>query len=189
MKGSTAELVVDPDQQVPQAEWPMDFDAALHLAQGDVLAWLIKQTAQPDVAEDILQTSLLKAHQSGNKPDVTKVRPWLFVIAQNSPADHYRKKQPLSLGEDLEQHLAPQATFSQPLDALMQQELAEWLNEAEADLSPKLATCFRLRMREQLSFKEMAQRLGELADRLMGRTYLASKNYDKAYHRRFSHDD
>ena len=111
------------------------------------------------------------------------------MIAHNVLCDHYKKKTAPADGEEIEATVAPSFASPQPDVLLMQKELGEWIAQAESNLSPKLATCFRMRMRDQMSFKEMAERLGEPADRLMGRTYLALKEMRQAYHRRFSRDD
>jgi RNA polymerase sigma-70 factor (ECF subfamily) len=171
-----------------------DFGRALARQQPVVQRWLLSEVRDPDLAEDILQTATLKAHaaQARFSGDEDHLRAWLLTIARNALRDHYRKKRPHTMSEVPEPASGASGpapgSAERPLDMLLRQELAEWLLEAEQALSPKLRTCFRLRLREGLSFAAMSAELGEPANRLMGRTYLALKQLRAAYQRRFGDD-
>ena len=53
----------------------------------------LDRVSDRDVAEDLTQEVLLKAHRSGIEPgDVGDVAAWLYRIARNTLVDHYRHR-------------------------------------------------------------------------------------------------
>jgi len=57
-------------------------------------AFIFSKIAERDIAEDILQELFLRIHlKIGTLKDQTKLKPWLYQIARNLIADHYRNKQ------------------------------------------------------------------------------------------------
>ncbi|GAD81262.1 RNA polymerase sigma factor SigZ [Vibrio ezurae] len=59
--------------------------------QTSLKAFLHKNINNPDDVDDLLQEILIKTYRSLNTvKDVTKIKPWLFQIAQRSIIDFYR---------------------------------------------------------------------------------------------------
>ncbi len=59
-----------------------------------LLAYIRKKTGEADLAEDILQDSLLKALRAAdNLRDDAKLLPWFYRIVNNTIADVYRRRQ------------------------------------------------------------------------------------------------
>jgi len=59
-----------------------------------LLGFIKKKVHDADLAEDILQDSLLKALRSGDElRDGEKLLPWFYRVMQNAIIDHYRKEQ------------------------------------------------------------------------------------------------
>jgi RNA polymerase sigma-70 factor (ECF subfamily) len=58
-----------------------------------LLAYVRKKVADPDLAEDILQESLLKALRAApNLRDEEKLLPWFYRILNNAVVDSYRRR-------------------------------------------------------------------------------------------------
>ena len=127
-------------------------------AVGDeVGAWLAGR-APKDVADDLLQEVFLKVHtrldqlQSGNSP-----RPWVFQIARNAVADHYRRRpdaipeapEPTADLEDEERRLA-----------LRRRALGQWLKASIDKLDPRYSEVLRRTEIEGRGYAEVASELG-----------------------------
>ena len=55
--------------------------------------FIARRVSDADVAEDLTQDVLLKAHRGGVHPgDVEDVVAWLYRIARNTLVDHYRHR-------------------------------------------------------------------------------------------------
>lgn len=115
--------------------------------------YVAKRVDDRDAVEDILQDVFLKAHQ--NLPDLKardRVAAWLFRIASNAIADHYRQRQRwVDLPLDLE---SPQPEPDRIAD------LADCLHPLIADLPETYRTALILSEIEGLPQSEVAHRLG-----------------------------
>ena len=92
------------------------FDNAWRLHEGELRAFLIRRTANPVEAEDLLQTVFLKALQQGKKfCDMEQPRAWLYQVARNTLIDHYRTAHP---HEELSDQLSAFEQQDEPVEAL-----------------------------------------------------------------------
>jgi RNA polymerase sigma-70 factor, ECF subfamily len=65
-------------------------------------SYILKRVSEPAEAEDILQDVFLKIHTGLHTlRDEGKLPAWLYSVARNAIADHYRSKQPLEVLPDV----------------------------------------------------------------------------------------
>jgi RNA polymerase sigma-70 factor, ECF subfamily len=126
-------------------------------------------TGSPDVAEDILQMSFIKAYQH-----LAEVRgrfdAWVFRIVANGCKDWLKniRRTHLSYDEDDQ----PSA-YSTPEEELDRTELRSDLDRALASLAPSLREAFVMKHVEGRSYEEMADLLGTTVGALKMRVHRA----------------
>src|SRR5688500_1293525 len=126
-------------------------------------------TGSPDVAEDILQASFIKAYQH-----LSEVRgrfdAWVFRIVANSCKDWLKniRRTHLSYDEDDQ----PSA-FATPDEELDRSELRSDLDRALSALAPSLREAFVMKHVEGRSYEEMADLLGTTVGALKMRVHRA----------------
>lgn len=115
--------------------------------------YIVKQVRDDDAADDILQEVFLKVHKSLHTVKSRgSITAWLFRIAANAVADHYRSHKPW---EELPEELAapePERDYTA--------ELAACLQPLIADLPERYKSALLLSEIEGLPQKEVASRLG-----------------------------
>ena len=126
-------------------------------------------TGSPDVAEDILQASLIKAFQH-----LAEVRgrfdAWLFRIVANGCKDWLKniRRTHLSYDEDDQP-----SSFATPEEELDRTELRSDLDRALAHLAPSLREAFIMKHVECRSYEEMAELLNTTVGALKMRVHRA----------------
>ena len=126
-------------------------------------------TGSPDVAEDILQASLIKAFQH-----LAEVRgrfdAWLFRIVANGCKDWLKniRRTHLSYDEDDQP-----SSFATPEEELDRTELRSDLDRALAHLAPSLREAFIMKHVEGRSYEEMAELLSTTVGALKMRVHRA----------------
>jgi len=126
-------------------------------------------TGSPDVAEDILQTSFIKAyHHLGEVRG--RFDAWLFRIVANGCKDWLKniRRTHLSYDEDDQP-----STFNTPDQDLDRTELRQDLDQALAELAPSLREAFVMKHVEGRSYEEMADLLGTTVGALKMRVHRA----------------
>ena len=105
-------------------------------------------------AEDILQNVFLRIHQNvGRLRDSDRLEPWVFQIARNAIADHFRKSRPGPLDETVEPAL-PTGDTSDNLNG----EVADCLGKLIEQLPDSLQRAVKLYEQEGVSQQEIAAR-------------------------------
>ena len=105
-------------------------------------------------AEDILQNVFLRIHQNvGRLRDSDRLEPWVFQIARNAIADHFRKSRPGPLDETVEPAL-PTGDTSDNLNG----EVADCLGKLIEQLPDSLQRAVKLYEQEGVSQQEIALR-------------------------------
>ncbi|WP_432460002.1 sigma-70 family RNA polymerase sigma factor [Agarivorans sp. QJM3NY_25] len=85
-----------------------------------LLGWLLSQTQDSLLAEDVLQDVFVKAIRQKDKfCRIDNVKAWLFKVAKNRLVDHYRESAKFISSRDLNRFEQPQ-TALEPIDALVQ---------------------------------------------------------------------
>lgn len=129
----------------------------------------VGMTGSPDVAEDILQSSFIKAYQH-----LGEVRgrfdAWAFRIVANACKDWLKniRRTHASYDEDTEP-----STFATPDEELDRSELRTDLEWALAQLAPSLREAFVMKHVEGRSYEEMADLLGTTVGALKMRVHRA----------------
>ncbi|MBX9854775.1 MAG: RNA polymerase sigma factor [Gemmatimonadaceae bacterium] len=126
-------------------------------------------TGSPDVAEDILQVSFIKAYHH-----LAEVRgrfdAWLFRIVANGCKDWLKNIRRTHLSYDEDDQPSGYATPDEDLDRT---ELRQDLDAALAQLAPSLREAFILKHVEGRSYEEMADLLGTTVGALKMRVHRA----------------
>ena len=126
-------------------------------------------TGSPDVAEDILQTSFIKAyHHLGEVRG--RFDAWLFRIVANGCKDWLKniRRSHLSYDEDDQP-----SNYTTPDEDLDRTELRSDLDRALAELAPSLREAFVMKHVEGRSYEEMADLLGTTVGALKMRVHRA----------------
>ena len=126
-------------------------------------------TGSPDVAEDILQASLIKAYQ--HLAEVHgRFDAWVFRIVANGCKDWLKniRRSHLSYEDDDQP-----SGFSNPEEELDRTELRSDLDRALASLAPSLREAFVMKHVEGRSYEEMAVLLGTTVGALKMRVHRA----------------
>jgi RNA polymerase sigma-70 factor (ECF subfamily) len=129
----------------------------------------VGMTGSPDVAEDILQTSFIKAyHHLGEVRG--RFDAWLFRIVANGCKDWLKniRRTHLSYDEDDQP-----SNFNTPDEDLDRTELRQDLDSALAELAPSLREAFVMKHVEGRSYEEMADLLGTTVGALKMRVHRA----------------
>ncbi|MCW8903757.1 RNA polymerase sigma factor SigZ [Sedimenticola sp.] len=116
-------------------------------------AYVVRRVPEPDVVNDILQEVFIKAYENLHSLRVRgSVAPWLYRIASNVIADHYRSQKPWT---ELPEELTALERERDPVE-----ELASCLQPLIDDLPETYRLALKLSEIEGLSQKEVATRLG-----------------------------
>lgn len=129
-------------------------------------------TGSPDVAEDILQTSFIKAYNH-----LGEVRgrfdAWLFRIVANGCKDWLKNIRRTHVSYEEDDQPSSYATPDEDLDRT---ELRMDLDEALAQLAPSLREAFIMKHVEGRSYEEMADLLGTTVGALKMRVHRARES-------------
>ncbi len=163
---------VDSDQEVISRVIGGDRDAfALLIGRysDPLYRHALGMTGSPDVAEDILQTSFIKAyHHLGEVRG--RFDAWLFRIVANGCKDWLKNIRRTHLSYDEDDQASGYATPDEDLDRT---ELRQDLDEALSQLAPSLREAFIMKHVEGRSYEEMADLLGTTVGALKMRVHRA----------------
>lgn len=163
---------VDSDQDVISRVIAGDRDAFAMLIgrySDPLYRHALGMTGSPDVAEDILQTSFIKAyHHLGEVRG--RFDAWLFRIVANGCKDWLKNIRRTHLSYDEDDQASGYATPDEDLDRT---ELRQDLDEALAQLAPSLREAFIMKHVEGRSYEEMADLLGTTVGALKMRVHRA----------------
>ena len=118
---------------------------------GEVLSYLARR-CPAEAAQDLLQETFLQVVRSADRLEsVTLPRAWLFGIARNILALHFRRKAGAELVLEHAPELAAKVSEDRRLPAM---------RDAIARLPPELRETLELRLTDELSYEEIASVLG-----------------------------
>ncbi len=162
----------DADQQIISSVLAGDRDAfavLIHRYSDPLYRHALGMTGSPDVAEDILQQSFIKAYNH-----LAEVRgrfdAWLFRIVANGCKDWLKNIRRTHVSYEEDDQPSSYATPDEDLD---RSELRRDLDEALARLAPSLREAFVMKHVEGRSYEEMADLLGTTVGALKMRVHRA----------------
>lgn len=145
------------------------FSVLIHRYQDPLYRHALGMTGSPDVAEDILQMSFIKAYQH-----LAEVRgrfdAWVFRIVANGCKDWLKniRRTHLSYDEDDQP-----TSYANPDEELDRSELRDDLDRALQKLPPSLREAFIMKHVEGRSYEEMAELLTTTVGALKMRVHRA----------------
>jgi RNA polymerase sigma-70 factor, ECF subfamily len=117
----------------------------------EVLNYLARRCPE-EAAQDLLQETFLQVVRSADRLEsVTMPRAWLFGIARNILALHFRRGAKAEPAGEIAPETAAEAGEDRRLPAM---------REAIAQLAPELRETLELRLTDELSYEEIASVLG-----------------------------
>lgn len=144
---------------IPRADERLPFLIARH---GEELArHLLRLVKDEDIAQDLLQETLLRAHSAGGRlMQVNNARAWLYRVATNVFLNHARSK--ARELKALRRHASEADQATDPAEREREEELiarrvALWRNVEQLPAKQKEAV--RLRIGEGLSYEEIGRRM------------------------------
>ncbi|GIV09177.1 MAG: hypothetical protein KatS3mg019_1268 [Fimbriimonadales bacterium] len=151
-----------------QAHDEAAFEQIMNLYADRLYNYILRMVGNPADAEDLLQEAFLRAYQGlPNFDGRASLSTWLYRIATNLCIDHQRKRArrvqtvSYSVWEDDEGETGewefPDLQTPNPMDAALNRELRQVVEQAVAALSPKLKTVLLLYDVEELSYDEIAR--------------------------------
>jgi RNA polymerase sigma-70 factor, ECF subfamily len=145
------------------------FSALIHRYSDPLYRHALGMTGSPDVAEDILQQSFIKAYNH-----LAEVRgrfdAWLFRIVANGCKDWLKNIRRTHVSYDEDDQPSAYATPDEDLD---RSELRDDLDRALLSLAPSLREAFVMKHVEGRSYEEMADLLGTTVGALKMRVHRA----------------
>lgn len=137
-----------------------------------VHAFFVRSLRNRALADDLLQTTFLKVHDSRHRwsPE-RRVRPWIFTIAAHVREDELRRLRRFAPAIDEEQ-IEAEADGPTGADVSLQQEArAERVREALDRLPETQRMVIHLHRYEEMSFAEIAEVLGTTEGAVKLRAY------------------
>ena len=145
------------------------FSTLIHRYSDPLYRHALGMTGSPDVAEDILQQSFIKAYNH-----LAEVRgrfdAWLFRIVANGCKDWLKNIRRTHVSYDEDDQPSAYATPDEDLD---RSELRDDLDRALQSLAPSLREAFVMKHVEGRSYEEMADLLGTTVGALKMRVHRA----------------
>lgn len=135
------------------------FDELIRLYYDYVSGFLLKTTANAELAEDLTQETFLKMIRNIEKFDPggrVAFGTWLITIAKNSYIDHLRRHR-IRLEDVDSLPLADERNVADEVERKLQYER---LLEAMATLPPEQALAIRLKYVEDMTLAQIAERFG-----------------------------
>lgn len=147
-----------------------------------LLAFLRRQVRDSEAAEDLLQETFVRAIRAGRVDSGTSLRAYLFTIAGNLAADHWRRRfrvvsRTVELPDGDEQGLAslPDTRSESPEQATGRRALEQRVSKALETLPENYRSAFRLAAIEQCSYREVGERMGWTLDQVRINVHRARK--------------
>ena len=160
---------------------PGDVERLLVSFAPRVYGLLLRMVGRPDVAEDLMQETLLRAlRSSGTYRPEGRFRAWIFRIAVNLARDWIRRRpreRSVPLGDDSDETLPGviPATDSPPDADALGRERARHVEQALARLPNADREILLMRYYGDLTFKAIAQATGEPLGTVLARAHRALK--------------
>lgn len=161
-------------EEVWRAAWTAERQA--------LLAFFRRQVRDPEVAEDLLQETFVRAIRAGRIDAGTSLRSYLFTIGQNLVADHWRRRFRVVArsGEGPSEEeggldAVADVRSESPEQATSRRALERSVREAMRALPDHYRSAFRMAAIEQRSYREIGECLGWTLDQVRINVHRARK--------------
>lgn len=122
--------------------------------------FILARVRDPHLAQDLTQDTLLKAGRALATARIQNMEGWLFRIARNAVADHYRSSRDQVEWQESAHGETTNDSALTSEEATLHEELASYVRHVVEQLAEPHREVLRLAEYEGLSQKEIARRLG-----------------------------
>lgn len=136
-----------------------------------------------DTADELAQETFVKAYTSLQTfREEFKFSSWLGAIATNLALNHLKRQKRQVSMEDypIQEIVSDPNPRSNPVENLTEKEMRSKLEEEVEKLPPEFKAAFILRVHEELSYEQIAERLGIEIGTVMSRLFRARSRLKKA---------
>lgn len=135
-----------------------EFQKIYQLYFKDVYYYILSLSRNERLAEDITSETFLKALNAIDKfRGETKLRVWLCQIAKNEYFSYLRKNERIDLRENLDDIIKKEDAYIIENDIVSRDEFARINGIIDSSLREPYSEVFRLRVYQELSFKEIGE--------------------------------
>jgi len=187
-------MTADSNEQVRQAEETSlirkakegdrsAFSTLVRLHQKRIYRLVYRFCRDHDTADELAQETFVKAYMALDSfREEYRFSGWISTIATNLALNHIRRHKRQVSTEDypLEEIIADSNPGTNPDQALANKEVMLRLEEEVDKLPPDYKAVFVLRMHEDLSYEEIARKLGIEMGTVMSRLFRARSRLKKA---------
>lgn len=147
-----------------------------------IYAYLLKNTGNPHIAEELTHDTFIKAFKSLNKfRGESTLKTWLFTIARNTYLNYYKKKATkYEISNDI-----IDLEWSDKRDAYREMEAKVNISAILSMLSEKDRTFLLLRDQQGMSYREIANITGDTEGTVKVGIYRARKRFKEKYEKEF----
>ena len=161
----------------------LSFDVLLERYKQKLFSYILSTVHREDLADDIFQDTFVKAivcMRKGRYKMNGKFYSWLLCIAHNVIIDNFRYEQSVEglNRSEINEHLyADNGLEGSPREIEMERENSlSQLNELIDQLPENQQEVLRMRIYENMSFKDMAEHTGTSVNTALGRMHYAVNN-------------
>ncbi|MDD7563622.1 MAG: sigma-70 family RNA polymerase sigma factor [Alloprevotella sp.] len=161
----------------------LSFDALLERYKQKLFSYILSTVHREDLADDIFQDTFVKAivcMRKGRYKMNGKFYSWLLCIAHNVIIDNFRYEQSVEglNRSEINEHLyADNGLEGSPREIEMERENSlSQLNELIDQLPENQQEVLRMRVYENMSFKDIAEHTGTSVNTALGRMHYAVNN-------------
>ncbi|GIV40735.1 MAG: RNA polymerase subunit sigma-24 [Vicingaceae bacterium] len=168
------------------------FEVLLKRHKNKVFGRIFHLVKDRDLAEDLFQETFFKVIRELKKKKYTeegKFLPWVMRIANNLVIDYFRKSAKMPMVRDRSHEEGEEATVSVlqnlvsdeilPSDKMKRKQTVYWIKKAIEELPSDQKLVLKLRVYEELSFKEIAEITNVSINTALGRMRYALINLKK----------
>ena len=158
----------------------------LDILQWSIFGYIIKMVKDQDIAQDLTQEVLIKIWKkldTGEYEEKWTFLSWAFRIAHNYTIDYFRNNKKkgiqISMTDYIENNVVEHPKEKPIEDIIIKEEIEKQLRIAITKLSPEQRETIQLRIYDELSFKEIAEKMWISINTALWRFRYAHKNLSK----------
>ncbi len=152
------------------------FETLLSRYKQRIFSFIFSKIKDTDLADDIFQETFIKVIKTlkkGTYNDEGRFSSWVMRIAHNLIVDHFRRKQRMPIYESHDAEVDIFYRVSEPSqnieDLLIDSQIKEDLNTLMLQLPENQLEVLRMRLYQDMSFKEIAERTNVSINTSLGR--------------------